>query len=237
MRVSLELKDFSQISLFKRKPAVHGQGYRSHRPVPSLHRRKVAVRHAMERIRAALKPRGSPSFEVDLPADSLGVKMAVSGYVLARIIISCARDRGLAERLARYEAQRAYALLLDEDPETRDFVAAGVGMETVGSSLSVPRYVEVVAGLREERWRLVNRDVHAGQVQVTPEEMDELIRERIRVILERQLPLKVPGKVCGMLQQQTDEVTAAFRASILEQFGAVEERSAFPPASRLLSPP
>jgi len=233
MRVALELKDFSKYPFLKESQEFMGRDTEAIDQFLLSTAGKVAVRHAMDRIRAALRPRGTVLSETELPADSLGVKMAVSGYVLARIIISCARDRGLAERLARYEAQRAYALLLDEDPETRDFVAAGVGMETAGSSLSVTRYVEVVAGLHEERWRLVNRDVHSGQVRVTPEEMDELLRERIRVILERQLPLKVPGKVCGMLQQQTDEVTAAFRASILEQFGAVEE-SCFPPCIQAL---
>jgi DNA primase large subunit len=233
MRVALELKDFSKYPFLKESQEFMGRDTEAIDKFLLSTAGKVAVRHAMERIRAALRPRGSPPPAEELPADSLGVKMAVSGYVLARIIVSCTRDRGLAERLARYEAQRAYALLLDEDPGIRDFVAAGVGMDTAGSSLPVPRYIEVVAGLREERWRLVNRDVESGQVRVSPGEMHELLRERIRVILERQLPLKVPGNVCGMLQPQADEVIATFRASILEQFGAVEE-GCFPPCIQAL---
>ena len=233
MRVALELKDFAKYPFLKESQEFMGRDTEAIDQFLLSTAGKVAVRHAMERIRAALKPRGNSQPDVELPADSLGVKMAVSGYVVARIIVSCVRDRGLAERLARYEAQRAYALLLDEDQDTRDFVAAGVGMDTAGSSLPVSRYVEVVAGLREERWRLVNRDVNTGQVRVSQVEMNELLRERIRVILERQLPLKVPEKVCGMLQQQADEVTATFRATILEQFGAVEE-GCFPPCIQAL---
>jgi DNA primase large subunit len=233
MRVALELKDFAKYPFLKESQEFMGRDTEAIDQFILSTPGKVAVRHAMERIRAALRSRKSPHSDEDLPADSLGVKMAVSGYVLARVIVSCTRDRGLAERLARYEAQRAYALLLEEDPGTRSFVAAGVGMDESGSSLSVTRYVEVVAGLHEERWRLVNRNVDSGQVRVTPEETNELLRERIRVILERQLPLKVPEKVCGMLQSQADEVSAAFRSSILEQFGTVEE-GCFPPCIQAL---
>jgi DNA primase large subunit len=233
MRVALELKDFAKYPFLKESQEFMGRSTEVIDQFLLSTAGKVAVRHAAERIRASLRHSTRAQAGEELPGDNLGVKMAVSGYVLARIIVSCSRDRSLAERLARYEAQRAYTLLLDEDEETKTFVAASIGINCKGSSLPVIQYVEIVAGLHEERWRLVNRDVHAGLVSVSQGEMNELIREQIRVILQRQLPLKVPEKVCGLLKPQIDEITAAYQKTMLEQFGTVEE-GCFPPCMQAL---
>ena len=106
--------------------------------------------------------------EERIPSDSIDVKLSISGYVLARIIISCAADRALMERLVRYEAERAYSFLLDEEENKRIYVASSVGLDIGQASLPVVQYVEIVAGLHEERWRLVNRDVAEGQVCSQP---------------------------------------------------------------------
>lgn len=231
MRVALELKDFSKYPFLKESQQFIGRDTDSVEQFLQSNAGKIALKHAMERIRASL--RASDRDPPDPPADSLGVKISVSGYVLARIIVSCASDRALAERLARYEAQLAYHFLLDEDEEKRRFVADSIGMDIRNPSLPVVQYIEVVAGLHEERWRLVNREVHGGLVKVTPPEMNELLREQIRVILLRQLPLRVPAPVCKLIQPQVDEISAIFQRKMLEQFGAVEEES-FPPCMQAL---
>ena len=86
----------------------------------------------------------------------------------------------------------------------------------------------MVSGLQEERWRLVNRELEEGRVVVRQEEKDELIRERIRVVLQRQLPLDVPGHICTLLAPALESITTAHQASVLEQFGTIDEGS-FPP--------
>ncbi len=233
MRVALELKDFAKYPFLKESQEFMGRSTEAIDQFLLSNSGKIAVRHAMERIRASLRQGSRGETGEEVPSDNIGVKMAVSGYVLARVIISCSRDRSLADRLARYEAQRAYMFLLDDDESTKTFVAASVGINSDGTSLPVIQYVEIVAGLHEERWRLVNRNVEDGQVRVTPDEMHELIREQIRVILERQLPLKVPEKVCELLQQSVEEVTATYQKTMLEQFGTVEEEC-FPPCMQAL---
>jgi DNA primase large subunit len=233
MRVALELRDFAKYPFLKESQEFMGRSTEAIDQFILSNSGKIAVRHAMERIRASLKPGSRSEGGEEVPSDNIGVKMAVSGYVLARIIISCSRDRSLGDRLARYEAQRAYSFLLDEDEGTKTFVAASIGINSEGSTLPVIQYVEIVAGLHEERWRLVNRNVQDGEVQISPDEMNELIREQIRVILERQLPLKVPEKVCRLLHLQVDEVAATYQKTMLEQFGTVEEE-AFPPCMQAL---
>jgi DNA primase large subunit len=85
-----------------------------------------------------------------------------------------------------------------------------------------------VPQMREARWRLVNRDVRNGLVRLDAGDVDELLRERIRVILHRQLPLRVPPGICEHLAAAAGEITTLFQEQILVQFGEVSEE-AFPP--------
>jgi len=234
MRVSLELKDLAKYPFLKESQQFIGASTDTIEQFLAGASGRIAVRHAMERIRVSLRMAERDGNSERIPSDSIDVKLSISGYVLARIIISCAADRALMERLVRYEAGRAYAFLLDEEDMKRKYVASGVGLQLGSDSLPVIQYVETVAGLHEERWRLVNRDVADGRVAVSPQEMNELLKEQIRVVLLRQLPLRVPEKVCSMLGPQVGEIRDAYQKTILEQFGAVEE-ACFPPCIQALA--
>ena len=61
-----------------------------------------------------------------------------------------------------------------------------------------------------------------------PGEIDELIRERIRVILIDQMPLRVPAGICERLEPIIQEISARYQQQTLEQFGEIQEE-AFPP--------
>lgn len=233
MRVALDLKDFAKYPFLKESQQFMGRDADSVDQFLHTNTGKIALKHAMERVRTSLRAFDNRDGSQDLPADSLGVKISVSGYVLARIIVSCASDRALIERLVRYEAQRAYNFLIDEEDDKKRFVAGSIGMDINGPALPVIQYIEIVAGLHEERWRLVNRDVEGGLVRVAPLEMNELLREQIRVILLRQFPLRVPGPVCNLLIPQIEEIQGTYQRTMLEQFGTVEEES-FPPCMQAL---
>jgi DNA primase large subunit len=233
MRVSLELKDLAKYPFLKESQQFIGASADTLDHFLSGASGRIAVRHAMERIRMALRMEHEGP-EERIPSDSIDVNLSISGYVLSRIIISCAADRALMERLVRYEAQRAYSFLLDEEEQKRIYVASSIGLDMGQASLPVVQYVEIVAGLHEERWRLVNRDATEGRVSISPAEMNELLREQIRVLLFRQLPLRVPETVCRTLESQVGEIKAAYQKSILEQFGAVEE-DCFPPCMQAIA--
>jgi DNA primase large subunit len=233
MRVSLELKDLAKYPFLKESQQFIGTSADTLDQFLAQASGRIAVRHAMERIRVSLRMAERDDNPERIPSDSIDVKLSISGYVLARIIISCAGDRALTERLVRYEAERAYSFLLDEEEQKKNYVASSVGLDTGQASLPLVQYVEVVAGLHEERWRLINRDVAEGRVFISQAEMNELLREQIRVILLRQLPLKVPEKICTLLDSQVGEIKAVYQKTILEQFGAVEEEC-FPPCIQAL---
>ena len=190
----------------------------------------VALERAKERVSAALMAK--KEFQ-DEKTPNLKPEIEIASYALARMLVSCLGDRSLIDRLARYEAERASFFLATEDPEIRRFVAWSIGIDAGTSTLPVTAYVELVPHLRDQRWRLVNRDVQQGNVTLEPGEIDELIRERIRVILVDQLPLRVPPAICERLAAVTKEIAALRQQQVLEEFGEIKEE-AFPPCINAL---
>ncbi len=176
----------------------------------------------------------------------------IGSYVLARIIVSCIQDRQLYDRLSRYEAERAYYFLSTEtgsesekgwnehaiaddrgNSRIAQYIAAEFGIDLSRDRMPLSDYVEIVSVLHEDRFKLVNRRVHAGLVEVRREELFELLRERIRIMLRRDLPYQVPKKICQQLSPVAESVKKEHQERMLQQFGAVEEE-AFPPCMRAL---
>jgi DNA primase large subunit len=236
MRVSLETRDFAKYPFLKESQQYMLRENESLEKFLQRSAGKVALSHAVERVRQAVAFTGptlpSPSVP-ELPSDQLGVRLEITSFVLARVLVSCARDRALMERLARYEAQRAHAFLQAEEEEKRIFLAGKIGFPLEGLFLPVPRYIELTAGMHEERWRLVNREVSGGNVLIDPLESEELLREQIRKTLLSSLPLDVPESLCTLLEPCVAGVREEFQKKILRDFGDVEE-SAFPPCMQAI---
>jgi DNA primase large subunit len=99
--------------------------------------------------------------------------------------------------------------------------------------MPVPDYVELVAPLHDDRYRLINRHVIRGFVAINKDERYELLRERIRVLLRRDLPHRVPKEICERLAPRAAEIKKVYQEQMLRQFGTVEE-NAFPPCMQAL---
>ena len=177
----------------------------------------------------------------------------IAGFVLSRIIVSCIQDKQIYDRLARYEAERAYYFLVSElgtedgergwnentllDDEgyspIAKYLAAEFRINIAEERMPLVDYVEIAAPLHDERFKLVNRRVHHGFVEIKKEERYELLRERIRVILRRDLPYKIPKSLCEQLAPLSEPIKKVYQEKMLQQFGTIEE-SAFPPCMQAL---
>jgi len=182
-----------------------------------------------------------PSFST-LPEDE------IAGYVLSRIIASCIGDRQLLDRLARYEADRAYLFLVSETGTAKGdegwnenvrfdgewspiaiYLAQEFGIDITRDRIPLQDYVEISAPLHEPRFKLVNRVVRKGSVEIKAEERYELLRERIRVALRHDLPFRnIPRSLCEKVSPAAEKIRKRFQEQMLENFGAVDE-GAFPP--------
>jgi len=224
----LDLKDLAKYPFLK-----ESQEYVSKRApsfeqfIQSNYGRSVLNR-AGERVIAAIRQKKEG------PEESLqDAENDLFSYGLARVIVSCIGERGVTERHARFEAARVYRFLSEERPELRTFVINQVGLDPSTNRLRVTEYVELAASLRDDRWRLVNRILDHGWVQLEPGDLEELLREKIRVILQRQLPLPVTKELCTTIAPVLSAITASYQEQILQQFGEVDE-SCFPPCINAL---
>lgn len=195
----------------------------------------LAVKEALDIVIASLQfnPRQPPDLVPDVPSEASAVRIIIAAYPVSRLLVSCSADRILIDRLCRYQAWRVYRYLQDEDPRKKEIIAGSLGVSSTALGIPVIQYVEIAARLSEERWRLVNRVVVKGVVSVHPEEVDEIIRERLRVIMAQNLPLKVPPTLCTLLQPVIDRIKAVIQERMLQEFGSVEE-SAFPPCMQAI---
>jgi DNA primase large subunit len=187
------------------------------------------------RIEAAITipPQGLAEYFREFHAQIPNALESLYTYGMARIIASCINDRSVIERLIAFEARRsAFYLASDEEEETeeakREEVARRLGLELRDGTVPLATYVEMVSGLREPGWRLVNREVKDGVVRVYDSEVEVLLRERIRVVIRaRGLP-KVPAEVCALLAPAIERLTAVHQGQMLRNLGPIDE-SRYPP--------
>jgi len=147
---------------------------------------------------------------------------------VSRLLVSCSGDRMLVDRLCRYQSWKVYRHLQEEEPRKKEVIAASLGLSASSTEISVIQYVEIASRLTDEKWRLVNRVVEKGVVRIHKDEIDEILRERLRVIMSQNMPLNVPPSLCTSLQPVLDRIKVTLQERMLEEFGSVEE-SAFPP--------
>ncbi|MDD4126866.1 MAG: DNA primase large subunit PriL [Methanomicrobium sp.] len=157
----------------------------------------------------------------------------ILSYAISRLIVSCMKERQMTDKLCRYESERAFYFLQTEEPQKKDYVAKSVGIQLDKDRIKVPEYVELVPNLRDARWQLVNRDVSEGYVSIKKEELEELLKERIRVVLHGQLPLPVSEGICSLLESCVGEISSVYQEKLMEQFGEVDEGS-FPPCMKAI---
>ena len=244
MKVELDVRDLAKYPFLKESQDLIGG--LSLEPFLESDLGKRALERAVERVMAAIRSRHETPDEQSMgapPTDITGVKLEVAGYALARVLVSCSGERFLMDRLARYEAERAFGFLEEErdsrrrrtdDSGIRDYVAESLSMNLAKREMPVIQYVELVPFLREDRWRLVNREVRHGMVSLEGGDMEELLKERLFSLIRRQLPLRVPQPVCVQVGSHLQKVTAEYQQQMLEEFGDVKEES-FPPCIQALS--
>jgi len=233
MRVAIDEKDFIKYPFLKESQNFVGSYAGSPGRFLNSPLGKAALENATARIMSAIRSKSETVPVVPGSTDSDGVRVAVAGYAIARIIVSCMKDRMIIDRLTRFESQQAYEYLTDEEPGKKAYIAKSLGLDFATRRIPLIPYIELVSGMREDRWRLVNRDVREGFVEVGQHEIDELLRERIRVSIHRNLPVTVPPGVCELVTSTVSVIGAAEQAYLLEQFGTVDEGS-FPPCMNAL---
>ena len=169
------------------------------------------------------------------PSDTSGDNISdIVTYVLARVLVSCTKDKRTVERFVRAEAKRVFAYLKQELNQTiKSRVCSEFGISLEAETLTVLQYVEMAANIREEKWRLINREVTAGKVKISSDELEVLLSEKIRSYLGSSLPMNVPGAIEREFAPWTEKLLIKTQERTLAEFGAIDE-SAYPPCIQAL---
>jgi DNA primase large subunit len=227
MRLAIEPRDLTHYPFLKEsQDFLAARGIKMRDFTTSILGRQY-LNAAIERVVCSINSKEIYPESQDVVAD-------IATYVLARILVSCIRDRNLIERFARMEAKRVYFYIHGEENEKlKNYVCETLGVTFDLMKMPVIKYVELASTIRESKWRLVNRDVENGQITVSDDEQDLLLLERIRKILGSHLPLIIPPSMEYEFAPWCEKITVILQERTLAEFGVIDE-SAYPPCIQAL---
>lgn len=155
-------------------------------------------------------------------------------YPLSRVMLACIDDNFLIRRYALAEAKTSSTDLQRESIQYIVRFARGFDIDarSHGESIEVhfTDYVGPASGIRDPRWKLVNKSLRGGWVELSKREFVRLLEEEIRRHV-LQLPREVDPGLCESLEPYLEEIRAVLedtRGEMTEDLGEVQ-REGFPP--------
>jgi DNA primase large subunit len=177
----------------------------------------AVVERAMGRIRGALRDGtvGDPHRRT---------RVELLSYPVARVLVSLVDEHVLVHKYARAEAATAHERFSEEFAAATEFqstqtdrlrltdllaefdLARAVRETPEGYCVSVGAYLEHAADQWGDEWRLVNRDLRAGEVPLSEDELLVLCRQAVRHRVEEGLPFEVPEAIAEELEEEIEQV-------------------------------
>lgn len=169
--------------------------------------------------------------------DRVNKEMELLSYPFARILVSCIKDDFLIRRYALAEAKLAHSRLKNKPSDFLMILGNEFNIDAFlnDSQFKVyfADYISLAAGLRDSKWKLVNRRLDRGWVDITKEEFSRLLQEAIRNKILNSLPVaSLRDDICKSLERylieiksEVGDIKSRFES---EGFGAVKP-DCFPP--------
>jgi len=179
-------------------------------------------------------------------------------YPFARILVSCINNAHLIRRFALAEAKSAYMTLKERSGSAfgggdtdllyemaREFELhlelSGMPHEHAPVRIPFVEYLRYTANLRDKRWKLVNRALEKGQVNLRTSEFLRMLQEAIHARIRKDLPFDVPPTVCESVRRYSKELEAELEAwrkkfgeDELETGMRVKDPASFPPCIKAI---
>ena len=172
-------------------------------------------------------------------------------FPVAVMLTISMNDKLLKRRYALAEAKRAYHLLRQENEEKITTIAKRFNLiikqartyiknlETTSSGfyLDFTNYLKGTGIFHERKWKLVNRTMQHGEVQVTKDEVARLTAEEIRAHIEKKLDakadLELPQDVVDRIEK-LKQLHLTLRKTQEEEMPKETVVDAFPPCVQKL---
>lgn len=177
----------------------------------------IVIEHGKQRVIDALNSSLSLNFE-----DKISAEFSILSFAVARILAHTTKNKVIIERYAEAEAQQIFEFLSKEDDRTIEFIANELNIKILNGEMQFQEYLKLTKNLskKEQKWRLVNREISQGKVKIYENEKLLLIREAIRErILEPVDPLalsQIPEEFFEIAKSLNSLFTAKQRISVKE---------------------
>ncbi|WP_407354695.1 DNA primase regulatory subunit PriL [Methanolobus sp. WCC5] len=169
-------------------------------------------------------------------SDEQRILQELLSYPFSRILVSCIDDAFLTRRFCLAEAVASYRLLKTQDVAFLREFASDFGVfpdeGATGFKLHFTSYIRMASSLKAIEWKLVNRKLDHGNVNVSKEEFARLLQELIKSRVEQNLPMPVPDELSMACEPYLNEIREALEER-KSAFGESEfesvETDLFPP--------
>jgi len=179
-------------------------------------------------------------------------EIEILSFPVAVMMVAAANDPFLKRRYALAEAKRAYSILRQESRQKLAEVAQvfnwkikpvktdAVIPQTVPAdfTLNFVDYLKNTSNFHESKWKLVNRTILHGEVNVTKDEAARLLAEEVRAHMENKLDLKIGFTLPQTVTERAERLKLLFlsRKGQARQEEMPKETTvdAFPPCIRQL---
>jgi DNA primase large subunit len=151
------------------------------------------------------------SYSPDL-SDPLSMQLTVLSYPVARMLVNSLNNRFLLEKYSRGEAASVYRLLDGEDRSVVDEIVSDLKVEYAGGRMPLAEYLRLVKYLVREsgKWKLVNRVVDAGMIEVGETDFKLLLREAVKLRVMEPVDLKnIPDRLKVMAKNLSAPLTGS----------------------------
>jgi len=161
------------------------------------------------------------------------------------MMVSTTNDPFLKRRYALAEAKRAYNILKKETKDKITQIANAFNWKTKPAKSIMPDFtlhftdfLRNATGFHEAKWKLVNRTMLNGNVQVTRDETARLLVEEVRVHIEKRLDTKMGLELPQGITSRVERLLQLFLSRKgkmrLEEMPKQIVWDAFPPCIRQL---
>jgi len=144
---------------------------------------------------------------IDL-SDKISQELAILSYVMARIFVNLTANRRVIFRYAAAEARNAYEFLRNEQDDVLQVIKEDINFRLDGNRMDFTHYLKLSKNLTADpRWRLVNRIMSSGKVEIKKYESLVLLREAIKLKIMEPIDVKNVPENFRTIAKQLKTVT------------------------------
>lgn len=124
--------------------------------------------------------------------DKISQEISILSYAIARILVNLTGNKSIISRYAAIEAENSYQFLRNEKKESLKEIMQDLNLDFSRDRIHFSEYLRLCTNLvrLDAKWKLVNRVINQGYVEIEEVGIPILLREAIRLRIMEPVDLK-----------------------------------------------